>query len=126
MTYQNPRTRATAPSPSSPSNSHRASFARQATIEAFGPKAVHHLIGPDLADRKPGDDLQDADEIIEGREAIARWLALAMSSEGEEAETAYETADGLRQILGLGRPRQSERATGFRQARTANPRDGHR
>ena len=85
----------------SPRKSSIASFARQAAIEAFGPKAVHHLIGPDFADRKPGDDLKDADEIVEGREAIARWLALAMRSEREEAEVAYQTADELRQVLGL-------------------------
>jgi hypothetical protein len=85
----------------SPRKSTSASFARQAAIEAFGPKAVHHLIGPDFADRKPGDDLKDADEIVEGREAIAGWLALAMSSEGEEAEVAYQTADELRRTLRL-------------------------
>ncbi len=98
-TYTLSTTRATAPNPRT--TSHRASFARQAAIDAFGPKAVHHLIGPDFADRKPGDDLQDADEIIEGHQAIGRWLALAMSSEGEEAEIAYQTADELREVLGL-------------------------
>ena len=85
----------------SPRKSTSASFARQAAIEAFGPKAVHHLIGPDFADRKPGDDLKDADEIVEGREAIAGWLALAMRSERDEAEVAYQTADDLRQVLGF-------------------------
>ena len=101
MTYQNPRTRATAPNPSSLSNSHRASFARQAAIDAFGPKAAHCLNHSSFVDRDPDEVFHDADEVIEGREAIARWLALAMSSEGEEAQTAYETADELRQVLGL-------------------------
>ena len=86
---------------SSHSANHRATFARQAAIAAFGPRAAHHLDGEALADRGPHDALQDADEIVEGREAIARWLALAMSSEGEEAQTAYDTADELRQVLGL-------------------------
>ena len=38
---------------------------------------------------------------MEGREAIARWLVLAMDSDGEDAEIAYQTADELRQVLGL-------------------------
>ena len=86
---------------SSHSANHRDTFARQAAIEAFGTRAVHHLNGSVFIDRYPDDVLQDADEIVEGREAIARWLALAMSSEGEEAEVAYQTADELRQVLGL-------------------------
>ena len=101
MTYQNPRTRATALSLSSLSNSHRDSFASQAAIDAFGPKAVHHLNGSDFSDRDPDDALHDADEVVEGRQAITRWLVLAMDSEGEEAAVAYQTADELRQVLGL-------------------------
>ena len=83
------------------SEKRRAGFARQAAIDAFGPKAAHCLNGSSFVDRDPDEVLHDADEVIEGREAIARWLALAMSSEGEEAEIAYETADELRQVLGL-------------------------
>ena len=101
MTYQNPRTRATAPNLSSLSNSHRATFARQAAIAAFGPRAAYHLDGEAFADRGPHDAVQDADEIVDGREAIARWLALAMRSEREEADVAYQTADELRQVLGF-------------------------
>ncbi len=83
------------------SENHRASFARDAAIDAFGPKAAHCLNGSNFADRYPDQPLQDADEIIEGREAIARWLVLAMDSDGEDAEIAYQTADELRQVLGL-------------------------
>ncbi len=83
------------------SENHRASFAREAAIDAFGPKAAHCLNGSSFADRVPDQPLQDADEIVEGRQAIAHWLALAMSSEGEEAEIAYQTADELREVLGL-------------------------
>jgi hypothetical protein len=79
----------------------RNSFARQAALDAFGPKAVHHLNGSGFVDRKPGDGLEDADEIVEGRQAIARWLVLAMDSEGEDAEVAYQTANELRQVLDL-------------------------
>ncbi len=89
----------THPTPSA--SSRRNSFARQAALDAFGAKAARHLDGSSFIDRAPDDALSDADEIIEGREAIARWLALAMSSEGEEAEIAHQTADELRQVLGL-------------------------
>ncbi len=86
---------------SSHSANHRDTFARQAAIEAFGARAVHHLNGSVFIDRYPDAVHQDADEIVEGREAIARWLALAMNNDGEEAEVAYSTADELRQVLGL-------------------------
>ena len=72
-----------------------------AALDAFGPRAVHHLADEGFADRDPDSALQGADEIVEGREAIARWLVLAMRSEREEAEVAYQTADELRQVLGL-------------------------
>ena len=89
----------THPTPST--SSRRNSFARQAALDAFGPKAVHHLNGSDFSDRDPDDALHDADELVEGRQAITRWSVLAMSTDGEEAEVAYQTADELRQVLGL-------------------------
>ena len=96
MTYQNPRTRATAPSPSSPSNSHRASFARQAAIDAFGPRAVHHLTDEVFVDREPA----GADDFVDGHDAIIRLLKSVINSDGsEQAEIAFERADQLRQIL---------------------------
>ncbi len=81
------------------SNSPR--FAREATLDAFGRKAIHYLENSDFTDREPGADLEDADAIIDGRQAVSRWLVLACTLEGEEAKTAYETADELRQVLGL-------------------------
>ena len=79
---------------------HRADFARQAAFEAFGPRAINHLSGPDFVDREP-DSASSPDEIVGGRQAVTRWLILAANSEGEEAEIAYQTADELRQTLGL-------------------------
>ncbi len=78
-----------------------ASFAREAALDAFGPRAIHVLDDTDFRDRKPLDDLHDPEEAVDGREAISRWLKLAATVEGEAAETAYETANELRRVLGL-------------------------
>ena len=86
-------------SPFNPGHHRRDDFARQAAIEAFGPKAVHHLTSSNFVDREPnsaGDD-----EIVNGHQAVARWLTLAANLKGEEAEIAYQTADELRQVLGF-------------------------
>ncbi len=77
-------------------NANRAAFAREAALEAFGPRAIHHLNGDVFVDRAGG-----VDEDIDGREAIARWLAIALNTEAEDAEVAYQTADELRRVLGL-------------------------
>lgn len=80
-------------------NATRADFARQATIEAFGPKAIHHLTSPDFVDHEP--DSASTDEIVDGHQAVTRWLTLAAVLEGEEAEIAHQTADELGQVLGF-------------------------
>ena len=82
-------------------NATHADFARQATIEAFGPQAIHNLNGPPFVDREPLDELRDPDEPVDGREVVSRWLKLAANTDGEAAETAFETADELRRVLGL-------------------------
>ena len=86
-----PSRRSNRPDHPSPASKHRATFARQAAIGAFGPKAVHHLNGAGVVDREP----------VDGREALGRWLKLAANAEGEAADTAFETADELRRVLGL-------------------------
>ena len=80
-------------------NTSHASFARQAAIDAFGPQAIHHLNGAGFVNRRP--DSAGDDEIVDGREALARWLKLAANAEGEAADTAFETADEIRRVLGL-------------------------
>ncbi len=81
----------------------RAGFAREAALDAFGPKAVHHLTSSNFVDRAP--DSAGDDEIVDGREALARWLKLAANVEdGEAAQIAYETANELRRVLGLSWP----------------------
>ena len=90
--------RATAPKSLPPSDRHRVTFARQAAIDAFGSKAVYHLNGAGVVDHEP---LDDPDEAVDGREVVARWLKLAANAEGEAADTAFETADEIRRVLGL-------------------------
>ncbi len=92
-----PSRRTSRPNHPSPASKHR-TFARQAAIAAFGPKAVHHLNGAGVVDHEP---LDDPDEAVDGREALARWLKLAANAEGEAADTAFETANELRRVLGL-------------------------
>ncbi len=93
-----PSRRSNRPDHPSPASKHRTTFARQAAIAAFGPKAVRHLNGAGVVDHDP---LDDPDEAVDGREALARWLKLAANAEGEAADTAFETANELRRVLGL-------------------------
>ncbi len=109
MSYTTTTTRASAPDHPSPASTGRGpvggprrgprtTFARQAAIDAFGPKAVHHLNGAGVVDHEP---LDDPEEDVDGRQAVARWLKLAAHTDGEAAQTAYQTADELRRVLGL-------------------------
>ncbi len=94
-----PSRRTSRPNHPSPASKHRTTFARQAAIAAFGPKAVRHLNGAGVVDHEP---LDDPDEAVDGREALARWLKLAANlQDGEAADTAYQTADEIRRVLGL-------------------------
>ena len=80
--------------------SRRAGFAREAALDAFGPKAVHHLNGAGFVNCRP--DSAGDDEIVDGRQAVTHWLSLAADLEdGEAAQTAFDTADELRRVLGL-------------------------
>ncbi len=82
-------------------NARHASFARQAAIDAFSPKAIHHLNGAGFVDREPLDELHDPDEAVDGHETVARWLKLAAHTDGEAAKTAFDTVDEIRRVLGL-------------------------
>ncbi len=80
--------------------SSRAGFAREAALDAFGPKAVHHLNGAGFVNCRPDSAIDD--EIVDGRQAVTHWLSLAANLEdGEAAQTAFDTADELRRVLGL-------------------------
>ena len=81
--------------------SSRAGFAREAALDAFGRGAIHHLNSAAFQDREPVGEPLDPDEAVDGRQAVARWLKLAANTDGEAADTAFETADELRRVLGL-------------------------
>ena len=70
----------TRPDHPSPASKHRTDFAREAAIDAFGPKAIRALDEPDFEDRKP-EQLprhlgQVAAKVINntGRKALDHWL----------------------------------------------------
>ena len=102
MSYTTTTTRASAPESPTPSDQHRADFARDCALDAFGRGAIHHLNSSGFVARKP---LDDPDGAVDGREALARWLKLAANVEdGEAAQIAYEIANELRRVLGLSWP----------------------
>ena len=83
-----------------PASQGHANFAREAALDAFGRGAIYHLTSSNFVDRER--DSAGDDEIVDGREAVARWLKLAANLEdGEAAQTAFQTADELRRVLGL-------------------------
>ena len=90
-----------ATAPDNPIPNRRATFAHQCALDAFGRGAIHHLNSAAFQEREPIDEPLDPDEAVDGREAVARWLKLAATVEGEAAETAYQIADELRRVLGL-------------------------
>ena len=94
-----PSRRSNRPDHPSPISKRRRAFALEATLDAHGRGAIHHLNGAGVVDHEP---LDDPDKAVDGREALARWLKLAANVEdGEAAQIAYETANELRRVLGL-------------------------
>ena len=90
-----------ATAPDNPIPNRRATFAHQCALDAFGRGAIHHLNSPAFQEREPIDEPLDPDEAVDGREAVSRWLKLAANADGEAAQTAFDTADELRRVLGL-------------------------
>ncbi len=101
MSITLPSRRTSRPNHPRPISKRRRAFALEATLDAFGRGAIHHLNGAAFQDREPVGELLDPDEDIDGRQAVARWLKLAANADGEAADTAFETADELRRVLGL-------------------------
>ena len=99
-TYTKSASGATAP-PENPTPNRRADFARDAALDAFGRGVIHHLNNAVFQDRDPLDEVQDPDEAVDGRQAVARWLKLAANTDSEAAKIAFQTADELRRVLGL-------------------------
>ncbi len=53
-----------------PASQRHASFARQAALDAFGPRAIHVLDDTDFQGREPLDELHDPDEAVAFAELI--------------------------------------------------------
>ena len=97
MAYQNSPSRATAPKFRTHSSTRNPAFAKAIVCEVFPGKALSLARGgQEFRDRDPDAALQDASEYLDGQQAVVRWLALAMESEGEDAAIAFQTADELR------------------------------
>lgn len=104
MTYQNTAPRATA----QPSTTcQRAAFARRAAIDAFGPRARHHLDGPNLKDQRPyGGPIRLGHVAVNvtgnvGQAALDHWLREAASASGEERKVAIEIAREIADMIGV-------------------------
>ncbi len=98
----------TRPDHPSPASKHRTDFAREAAIDAFGPKAIRALDEPDFEDRKP-ERLprhigQVAAKVINntGRKALDHWLGQAARAESaEERKAALEIAGEIARLARL-------------------------
>ena len=65
LTYTYSTKLSTRPSRPHPNSTRRrASFAREATIAAFGPKAIHALDEPDFADRQPDEGPRPLGQVL--------------------------------------------------------------
>ncbi len=88
-------------------NTTRASFAREAVLDAFGPRAVPALDEPGFQDRQPDHGPRRIGEVTNkvvddvGRRTITYWLTRATTSDGAERVAAIETAEKIRQKMGL-------------------------
>ncbi len=98
----------TRPDHPSPASKHRTDFAREAAIDAFGPKAIRALDEPDFEDRKP-EQLprhlgQVAAKVINdtSQRALRHWLGQAAQADSEEErEAALRTAHKIARVAGL-------------------------
>ncbi len=107
MIYQNPRTRATAPSPSSPSNSSEA-FAQAAFGDAFRDRDLRLAREPGFVDRPPNRPRRRLSEVVDqvvaetGQKAVHHWLEEATRAENQqERAAALEIAENIAKALGL-------------------------
>ncbi len=99
---------ASRPAPNTPSVKRRAAFAREAAIDAFGPKAIHALGAPGSADRRPGHEARPLGKITAkvandtGQRALRHWLNQAGRADSDEERTAaLEIAGEIAGLMGL-------------------------
>ena len=104
--YTHPTKLSTRPSRPHPNSTRRrSSFARQATIAAFGPKAVHTLAEPDVDNHRPDHGPRPLGQIAAkvaddtGIKALRHWMVQAAQAEGDdERRAALEIAVEITKI----------------------------
>ena len=102
------RRASTRPDLPDPISKRHANFARQAAIDAFGPKAVHHLNGADFEDRQPNGAFRPIGQVAAkitndtGRKALRHWLNQAGRADSEEERAvALEIAGEIGRLMGI-------------------------
>ena len=103
--YAHSATQATSPAPRTSSAKQRASFARDAALDAFGPKAIHDLDEPGFGDRRPDQGPRPLGNIAatltrrSGKESVRHWMAqAAQAGGGDERRAALEIAGEIAKI----------------------------
>ena len=111
------RRASTRPDQPHPISNHRASFARECTLDAFGPWAVPALDEPGFKDRQPDHGPRPLGTIATkvthdtGRKALHHWLAQAAQAESEkERKVALKIAGKIANLMGLDADLISRRA----------------
>ena len=106
--YTHSATQATRPAPRTSATSGRAAFAREATIAAFGPKAIHALDKSVVEDHQPDHGPRPLGRVAAkvtnntGVHALRHWLNQAGRADSEEKrEVALEIAGEIARLLGL-------------------------
>ncbi len=125
--YTHTHERASRPAADTPSAKHRATFAREAAIDAFGPRAVYTLDEPNVYSHRPNHGPRPLGQIAAkvaddtGIKAFRHWMAQAAKAESDDARgAAIEIATEIARLLGLqpvhttGRPPCARRAPGRR------------
>ena len=109
LTYTYSTKLSTRPSRPHPNSTRRrASFARQAAIAAFGPRAAHTLDEPVVEDHQPDHGPRPLGRVAAkvtnntGVHALRHWLNQAGRADSDEKrEVALETAGEIARLLGL-------------------------
>ena len=116
--YQHPSTRATRPTSNAQSPQHRADFAREATIDVFGPQGAQALDHGDFQDRQPGQAPRLLEQVTvkvardTGQTALHYGLnQAAHAGRDEERNAALTVAGEIARLMGLKAVLTGRRAT---------------
>lgn len=94
--------------PENPTGDHRQTFARQATLQAFGARAQSVLDAPGFRDRSPNQQPRYIGKIAAkvtmdaGQASVQHWLDQAAKADStEKREAALETARRIARLAGI-------------------------